>query len=291
MSMRGTSDDQCNVIPIRPTVRGSDGVKAAFEPSTTLDGFRGVSEGARAVRYQRRTERYFGVDSAEVDGTLPRPYTPGSNADAGGSGRVTLSPTPEVLARYQEAGLNIPKLNELDALTASQPYHDDMTAAMAAHPYGAQVEIKSPKELSELRLFRTENMGGFAIKPDGDVVAVFTGEAEPRKGIYAIMQAAIAQGGRKLDAFNTMLPNIYETVGFKPVSRIPWSEANAPDNWDKATFAQFNNGEPDVVFFVYDPEYFGGIKMEDVPLFEGDGNYDAAVAAQTSALQVLGGGE
>jgi len=26
-------------------------------------------------------------------------------------------------------------------------------------------------------------------------------------------------------------------------------------------------------------------------LFEGDGNYDAAVAAQTSALQVLGGGE
>lgn len=278
-------------LGVRPTVRGSDGVKAEVEPGTTLDGFRGVSKGARAVRYQRRTERYFGVDSAEVDGGLPRPYTGESNGDAGGSGRVTLSPTPEVLARYQEAGLNIPKLNELDALTASQPYHDDMTAAMAAHPYGAQVEIKSPKELSELRLFRTENMGGFAIKPDGDVVAVFTGEAEPRKGIYAIMQAAIAQGGRKLDVFNTMLPNIYQTVGFKPVSRIPWSEANAPDNWDKATFAQFNNGEPDVVFFVYDPEYFGGIKMEDVPLFEGDGNYDAAVAAQTSALQVLGGGE
>ena len=278
-------------LGVRPTVRGSDGVETEVEPGTTLDGFRGVSEGARAVRYQRRTERYFGVDSAEVDGTLPRPYTGESNGDAGGSGRVTLSPTPEVLARYQEAGLNIPKLNELDALTASQPYHDDMTAAMAAHPYGAQVEIKSPKELSELRLFRTENMGGFAIKPDGDVVAVFTGKAEPRKGIYAIMQAAIAQGGRKLDAFNTMLPDIYETVGFKPVSRIPWSEANAPDNWDKATFAEFNNGEPDVVFFVYDPEYFGGIKMEDVPLFEGDGNYDAAVAAQTSALQVLGGGE
>jgi len=105
MLMRGTSDDQCNVIPIRPTVRGSDGVKAAFEPSTTLDGFRGVSEGARAVRYQRRTERYFGVDSAGVDGGLPRPYTGESNGDAGGSGRVTLNPTPEVLARYQEAGL------------------------------------------------------------------------------------------------------------------------------------------------------------------------------------------
>ena len=278
-------------LGVRPAVRGSDGTQTETEPGTTLEGYRGVSGGARAVRSQRRSERYFGVDSAGIDGGLPRPYTGESNGDAGGSGRVTLSPTPEVLARYQEAGLNIPKLNELDALTASQPYHDDMTAAMAAHPYGAQVEIKSPKELSELRLFRTENMGGFAIKPDGDVVAVFTGKAEPRKGIYAIMQAATAQGGRKLDAFNTMLPKIYGTVGFKPVSRIPWSEANAPDDWDKATFAEFNNGEPDVVFFVYDPEYFGGIKMEDVPLFEGDGNYDAAVAAQTSALQVLGGGE
>ena len=59
----------------------------------------------RGVHSQLRTEQYFEGGSTEVNGTLPRPYTGESNGDAGGSGRVTLNPTPEVLARYQEAGL------------------------------------------------------------------------------------------------------------------------------------------------------------------------------------------
>ena len=34
------------------------------------------------------------------------------------------------------------------------------------------------------------------------------------------------------------------------------SEEEAPPDWDKETFKDFNNGEPDVVFMVHDPEYF-----------------------------------
>jgi len=97
-----------------------------------------------------------------------------------------------------------------------------------------------------------------------------------------MIQAAIAAGGKKLDAFDTFLSGIYETTGFKPVARLPWNDEFAPDNWDKNTFGDFNNGEPDVIFYVYDPDYFGG--ATDVPKVT---DYDDAVAAQNAELSRL----
>ena len=99
-------------------------------------------------------------------------------------------------------------------------FNADMTNAMSAHRYGAQVEIKSAEELSNARLFRTENGSGFAIKPDGDIVAVFQSTNETGSVGYSMIQAAVEAGGRKLDAFDTFLPGIYETAGFKPVARL-----------------------------------------------------------------------
>ena len=157
-----------------------------------------------------------------------------------------------------------------------------MTAAMEGHKFGAQVEIKSAEELSNARLFRTDNGSGFAVKPDGDIVAVFASKAEPEGGAYAMLQAAVAAGGRKLDAFDTYLPSIYKTIGFRPVARLPWNDEFAPPDWDKATFSKYNNGEPDVVMFVYDPDYFG--EALDVPLFT---DYDEALAVQDAEVARL----
>jgi hypothetical protein len=154
-----------------------------------------------------------------------------------------------------------------------------MTQAMASNPMAAQVTIKSPEELADSQLFRTESGSGFAIKPDGDVVAVFASANEPRRGSYAMLQAAVQAGGKKLDAFDTYLPDIYEAVGFRPVARLPWNDEFAPDNWDKSVFAEYKNGEPDIVFFVHDPDYFGGAK--DVPVVK---EYADAVALQDKAL-------
>jgi hypothetical protein len=78
------------------------------------------------------------------------------------------------------------------------------------------------------------------------------------------------------------LPKIYETAGFRPVARLPWNDDYAPPGWNKETFAKYNNGEPDVVFFVHDPEYFGGAK--EVPVVN---EYDQAVALQDQALSQL----
>ncbi len=157
-----------------------------------------------------------------------------------------------------------------------------MASAMSTHKFGAQVELKSAEELSGARLFRTENGSGFAIKPDGDIVSVFQSGNETGKVGMSMMQAAIEAGGTKLDAFDTFLSGMYETVGFRPVARLPWSDANAPKGWDKNTFKKFNNGEPDVIFYVYDPDYFGD--ATDIPLFQ---NYDDAVSAQNAELSRL----
>lgn len=276
-------------LGVRPTVRGSDGVETEVEPGTTLDGFRGVKPKQRAVRSQRRS--VLSEFNTGADGQAPSgPYAGRPGLGSGGNeenGLLAFVPDPAASARYNAAGLTIPKINQVDAASSAQAYHDDMVAAMSVHRFGAQVEIKSPEDLATMRTFRTEGGGGFAIKDDGDVVAVFGSQSEEGSG-YAILQAAVEAGGRKLDAFNTFLPDIYESVGFKPVARMPWNDEFAPPDWDKNVFAKYQNGEPDIVFFVHDPEYFGDMNMNDVPLLT---DYDAAVALQDKALAELGGGE
>jgi hypothetical protein len=267
---------------LRPGVRGSDATEAAAEPGS-LTGFRGVSPTQRTVRAERRLPQR--VDPRDPTGQAG-PYTRGAGSGDAGDGLLVLEPNAQSQARYQEAGLSLPTVREVPAAQSSAQYNADMTSAMAGHRFGAQVEIKSPEELADARLFRTDDGSGFAIKPDGDIVAVFAGQSAARGSGYSMLQAAVAAGGRKLDAFDTYLPKIYETAGFRPVARLPWNDEFAPPNWDKETFSNFNNGEPDVVFFVYDPDYYGG--AVDVPVFN---DYGDAVAEQDRQLQALGGSQ
>jgi len=276
-------------LGVRPAVRGSDGTQTETEPGTTLEGYRGIKPKQRAVRAQRRS--VLSEFNTGTDGQAPSgPYAGRPGLGSGGNeedGLLAFVPDPAASARYNAAGLTIPKINQVDAASSAQAYHDDMVAAMSIHRFGAQVEIKSPEDLATMRTFRTEGGGGFAIKDDGDVVAVFGSQSEEGSG-YAMLQAAVEAGGRKLDAFNTFLPDIYESVGFRPVARMPWNDEFAPPDWDKNVFAKYQNGEPDIVFFVHDPEYFGDMNMNDVPLLT---DYDAAVALQNKSLAELGGGE
>jgi len=67
----------------------------------------------------------------------------------------------------------------------------------------------------------------------GDVVAVFASPNEPKRGSYAMLQAAVQAGGTKLDAFNTYLPKIYETGGFRPVTLLNTNGNEAINARDK----------------------------------------------------------
>ena len=264
----------------------SDADKVAIESGTIKpDGYREISSRQRAVRNDRRLQQ---LNNSGSDGGSSGPYGGGSQANDGGVGGLTFEPNPEVLAKYNKAGLNIPIINKVDASTSAQSYSTDMSNAVSKHAYGLQVTIQKPEDLLDSKLYRTEHGGGFAIKPDGDIVGVFQGPNAPPKTIYATLQLAIQQGGKKLDAFNTMLPKIYQTVGMKPVSRVKWSDEFAPEGWSKETFKKYNNGEPDLVLFVYDPNYFGGAKLDDLPIFDGPNGYGEAQVIQNKALKELG---
>jgi hypothetical protein len=264
-------------LGVRQPIRGSDEVKIETESPTGLENYRGLSGNLRAVRANRRLNA--GLDNESSFGGATGPYSTGVVGTDGGTGLLTFTPDPAVLRRYEAAGNSLPAIKQVSSAPNAASYNADMTRAMAGNPAGAQVEIKSAEDLSGYNLFRTEAGSGFAIKPDGDIVAVFASPNEPPRGSYAMLQAAVQAGGTKLDAFDTFLPKIYENVGFRPVARLPWNDEFAPPNWDKKVFAKHNNGEPDIVFFVHDPEYFGGAK--DVPVVT---DYDDAVRLQDEAL-------
>lgn len=264
---------------LRSGVRGSDEVEAGAEQASEgLTDFRGVGAKQRTVRSGRRPGPAGASDSQNI-GATSGPYTRASAEGDEGNGLLVLNPDPVSQRQYEAAGLSVPAIKEVPT-TEAAAYNQEMTAAMAGRSDAAQVEIKTPDELAEARLFRTESGSGFAIKPDGDIVAVFASKTEPSGGGYSMLQAAVQAGGRKLDAFDTYLPAIYETAGFRPVARVRWNDEYAPPNWNKADFADFNNGEPDVILFVHDPSYFGG--KVDVPSFD---DYDEAAKIQDAEVQ------
>ena len=273
-------------IGLRTGVRTGDADEAAPEPGSTLTGYRDLSGRQRAVRQQRRN-RIAELNSGGSDGRQSRPYRSDSSEDVG---RNRLVADEEVAKRYEKAGLRIPSINQLDAAQSAADYAQRMQSAMVNHEFGAQVELKAADELSKYKLYQTDDDAGFALKPDGDIVAVYSGASEPRNGLFSVLQAAIDQGGRKLDAFNTMLPKVYQTVGFKPVARVKWNDEFAPKPpfaakaWDKETYKEFNNGEPDIVLMVYDPDHFGGVDMASVPRFD---DFDEAAAIQNAEVERL----
>jgi hypothetical protein len=265
---------------IRSRFRRGDEGQIEAEPGDALEGWRGLSPAQRVIRSFRRSaqERDSGIYDSETSG----PYQRGSVEGYGRDGLLSFSPDPAALDTYQAGNLSLPEIEEVDSATHAESYNRDMRQAMENHRYGAQVTIKSPEELAEARLFRTASGSGFAVMPDGDVVAVFASPNEPSRGSYAMLQAAVQAGGTKLDAFDTYLPDIYETVGFRPVARVPWNDEFAPETWNKETFAGYNNGEPDIVLFVHDPDYFGG--ETNVPTVA---EWADAAALQDQALEEL----
>ncbi len=108
------------------------------------------------------------------------------------------------------------------------------------------------------RLFLFDDgFSGFALSGN-DIISVFSVPNRAPKGAVAeFMPVAIAQGGRRLDAFNTFLPKVYSRTGFRAVAKLPFSREYAPEGWNYDFYNQqfpATRGEPDVVFMVFDPE-------------------------------------
>lgn len=190
-------------------------------------------------------------------------------------------PSPQLASELKAKGAQPLSFHELDPAKGAQRFHDAITAAKQ-NKYGAAVTAYPADDYKSMRLFLTpDGQSGFALKGD-DIVSVFKHPDSKVKGVATTMLAlATQQGGRRLDCFDTMLPELYSKSGFHAVARVGFSDEFAPPGWDRATFKSFNGGRPDVVFMAYNPA--------DKALYQaGDGtridDYDSGAAKQADYL-------
>ena len=166
--------------------------------------------------------------------------------------------TPSAKAALQEVDSYNGTIVELASnATNANLFASKMQASKVASAYGAAVIVYPESDYQDMKMFMTEDgSAGIAIE-DGDTIVSLYSNGANKNVTYSLASLAVEEGGLYSDGFDTLLPIIYEDVGFKVISRLKWDDSKAPSDWDKNTFKVFNKGEPDVVFMVVDPKYFG----------------------------------
>ena len=203
------------------------------------------------------------MDGGRHDGFISKPYTRTSNNSAqDGLVEYSIEAKPEIKSIFKDAELPTPSFNKLkknDNKAIDTFKNAIAKAKQSLGDYGASVELKD--DYTDINLYLSEDgESGFGIKPNGDIVSVFSNsKAEGGRSAY-MLEMAISQGGRQLDCFDIYLVEIYETHGFKPVAKMKWNDEYIPEGWNKDNFKDYNNGEPaltagrrHVVFMVYAP--------------------------------------
>lgn len=203
------------------------------------------------------------MDGGRHDGFISKPYTrTGNNSAQDGLVEYSIEAKPEIKKIFEEAELPTPSFNQLkkNNKQSMDAFKNAISKAkQSLGDYGASVELKD--DYTDINLYLSEDgQSGFGIKPNGDIVSVFSNnKAEGGRSAY-MLEMAISQGGRQLDCFDVYLVEIYEAHGFKPVAKMKWDDEYIPEGWNKDNFKDYNNGEPaltagrrHVVFMVYDP--------------------------------------
>jgi hypothetical protein len=250
----------------------------------------GTDSGSSAGDRETRPASPGAVDSGASADQLTGAFNSRSASDAERSRDVTQVWELDGGGRHDAEKLGITG-QSFHELTNDSPgaarFHAAISAAKTGK-FSAAVYVYDQQDYAGMRLFVTaDDKIGFALKGD-DIVSAFKNPDIKAKGAANIMLAlAVQQGGRKLDAFDTVLPELYSKNGFRAATRLAWDESQKPPDWDKETFKAFNNGEPDVVFMVYDPAHVNqnGLykKTDGIRV----GNYEQAQAGQQAALNKI----
>lgn len=182
-----------------------------------------------------------------------------------------------------KVGISTPDLIELPQTDeAARKFYNSIIQAKndgikLGKPEYAQVYVYPQEEYKNMKLLLTpDGKAGVAIKPDGDIVSVFRHpNANYKRVAHHLLLMALANGGKKLDAYNTKLPYIYSEVGFKPVAKNKWDDKYMPEDWNKEAL-----GTPDVVYEAYDPLHIGAYN-DKAPFVD---SWEEAVKKQKEAL-------
>ena len=261
---------------------------------------RGYARGATAVQRARADGLGYqgGLSSSEFDQD-PRVDRRLRIAFNNMGGQFLYLPEDGFAALYAEGNQSAPAVIELQSGTNSAKiFQESIKRATRSQKMAGKAVYVYPVEstedeagYSQMRLFLSEDRyTGFALKGD-DIVSVFKNTAYDRsitagqQRTYspsaALISLAVDQGGRRLDAFDTVLPWLYSRNGFRAVARLPWNDDYKPNGWNYDYFQGFNGGRPDVVYMVYDPDRFDVYRVGEGTTVS---NPDQAVAIQKEVV-------
>ena len=141
-------------------------------------------------------------------------------------------------------------------------YRKMMVKSLLNNKFAASVTVHSEEDFKDMRLFVTEDGStGVTLTKEGFLGGAFSDPNFKRpKNLSQLMVVGIKEGATTAEAFDTVLPDYYSNFGFKAVSRTAFNDEYKPMiengdaimDWDYDTYADFNDGKPDVVFFIYD---------------------------------------
>ena len=165
-----------------------------------------------------------------------------------------------------------PDFKELNSKKDAKMFRDAVDRVKRGRKNSFPLHVHDVDTYKNARLFLSEDKeSGFALIGD-EIGSFFSGG----KGqAYPTLRFAVEQGGRRIDAYRTVMPTVLGKAGFRPVARVKFNPEFATDIWDYNKFKQFQNGKPDLVFFAYDPT------------FKGDGQEEAAKAPLVEYQEAL----
>lgn len=206
-------------------------LQAAADHAKSL-GHKGImSEGFQ--RSPDATRAWEKVSHRTIDSGYP---TTQSHKQPDGSWEDVKVHTPRI-DHYLDKAENTNDGDDFDH-SPSDPaeFHQALIHHASKNPYiKDSVHIYSPEEYASSKTFLSKDKkSGYALKPDGELMSVFSGEKG--RGDH-LMNSAIKNGAMHLDAFDGYLPKFYSRHGFK--------EHKRERNWTE--------GGPDVVYMKRDP--------------------------------------
>ena len=216
-------------------------VYRSLRSAATPDSGSGRTEGGIPRRFRRRTGKHSQV-------LVAGQKVSGSKRELETSAKAALQEVESFNGTVIELASN---------KTNAKLFARKIQAGKDASPYGAAVYVYSESDYQDMKMFMTEDGSAGIAVADGDTIVSLFNNGTHKNVTFALASLAVEEGGLYSDAFDTQLPYIYQHVGFRVVSRLKWSDQFSPDDWDKDQFKVFNKGEPDVVFMVAEPDYFG----------------------------------
>jgi hypothetical protein len=189
----------------------------------------------------------------------------------------------------REGGAKVVDLFEVDPAQA-ETFRNSLIEAAKSNPYGGSVTIHDLEYYQQpgVRMFLTQDGKGGIVLNDDEIVSGFMADDAVDRGrgaVQSMISKMVELGGRRLDAYDTILPELYAEAGFKPVARIKWDDEFAPEGWDYELYGKWNDGRPDIVFMAYDPERVGSEYDKSEGEYVDD--YDLGLTAQQAALEPI----